>query len=87
MQHLREVQGFRSILVELANLLFSFRDSDSPTAPTKGAHGGARKGAGRRKGDTRKVVMVRNQKKRHAANQRAYEERMVREWWDAKINL
>ena len=41
MQHLREVQGFRSAVLELANLLFSFRDSDSPTAPTKGAHGGA----------------------------------------------
>ena len=40
-QHLREVQGFRSAVLELANLLFSFRDSDSPTAPTEGAHGGA----------------------------------------------
>ena len=40
-QHLREVQGFRSAVLELANLLFSFRDSDSPSEPTKGSHGGA----------------------------------------------
>ena len=39
--HLRGVNTFRSIETEFANFFFSFRDSDSPTAPTKGAHGGA----------------------------------------------
>ena len=41
--HLREVHTFRSIETEFANIVFSFRDSDSPSVSAKGSHGSSRR--------------------------------------------
>ena len=46
--HLRGVNTFRSIETEFANIVFSFRDSDSPSVSAKGSHGGKRPGSGRK---------------------------------------
>ena len=75
MQHLREVQGFRSAVLDLANILFPFRDSSFFTAPTKGSHGGARRNAGRKQAKSNAEIARMKKRERKAANQRAYEER------------
>ena len=41
--HLRGVNTFRSIETEFANIVFSFRDSDSPSVSAKGSHGSSRR--------------------------------------------